>query len=58
MKKQITVTPKNAPALCVELAGGGYTERQTARAMQFLHTLTTTGHLSIKGYNVTLKEAQ
>ena len=55
-KKTIKTTQSQAPLLCVELAGGGYTTQQTAKAMEALGDLLTKGATTINGIHVVVIE--
>ena len=57
-KKVIKTTQAQAPLLCVELAGGGYTPQQTAKAMEALGDLVTKGATTINGIHVVIEEEQ
>ena len=41
-------------AICLELAGGGYTAAQTAKAMQYQDALTKEGTLKVRTMTITI----
>lgn len=50
--KTIIILPQSIPRIAVELAGGGYTVQQTARAMEYERALRTAGKLCIKLHGI------
>ena len=56
--KTIKTTQDEAPLLCLELAGGGYTAQQTAKAMEALGDLLTKGATTINGIHIVIEEEQ
>lgn len=54
--KQHLIDRNQAAKVCLELAGGGYTVQQTAKAMEWQHTLLETGELRTRKFHLKLKE--
>lgn len=56
MLKEYSIPTSAAARACLEIAGGGLTVHQTAKAIEWQRTLLETGELKAGGYHLKLKD--
>lgn len=56
MLKEFVIPVTAAARACLEIAGGGLTVHQTAKAIEWQRTLLETGELKAGGYHLKLKD--